>query len=242
MKSEPLRYKTRDGQGNDIVKMVDIKEFPTEDIPCECGICHRSVSKSITAKKAVSANFTDWNWIGDRICEPCSRLLSLYKYSYIVEGDSIELLNVRQIRNALLRAHKTPNLMIITTSQKKHLFYKAAWNYSDDSFAVNLEEETIYTTRERMRALFYFVENMLALGASKQSIKERKLYKIIEKIGFEYAKPLYDYIHRELTESREIQIPLHCAQKPEENTKTEEEAICCIISTLKASNTQELRY
>jgi CRISPR type IV-associated protein Csf1 len=227
-----LNYFTRDAKGNDFTKIVEIKEFPIEAVETECSICHKKVEQAIMTKKAVSANFTDWNYVGDYICPKCARLLSLFKYSYIVEGEDIQLLNVRQIKEMLLRQHKTPNLMIITTSQKKHLFYKAERNYTDDVFAVNLETETIYTSRERMKILFAFVENLLTLGVSKQGLKEQKIpYAVVEKLGIATATQVINYLAAELTKSREIQIPLFCGQKLEIE---EEDALCNINLILQA--------
>ena len=36
-----LEYNTRDGKGNDILKLVQIKEFPIHQIDFECKICGR---------------------------------------------------------------------------------------------------------------------------------------------------------------------------------------------------------
>lgn len=223
-----LDYLTRDGKGNDFVKKVEIKQFPVESVEFECPICHKQVAEGVRTKKAVSANFTDWQRVGEHICVPCSRLLSLYFYNYSVEGGKIRLFNVREIYKNIMREHKSPFKFIITKSQKKHLFYLAAENLSDDMFAIQLETETIFTDRNRMKQLFDFVECLQTLGVTKTMMADGKLPMnvMLEPFGVQ----AYQFLKRELTNSREIQIPLYCGQK---RNITEEEARCCLTLTLK---------
>lgn len=221
-----LPYATRDGEGHDVAKWVEIKEFPAEAAEFTCPLCRRRAHAGPKLKRCVSANFTDWNIAGEeaRICVPCSRLLSLYFYSYSVEAGEIRLLNVREIKDNLLRPHRTPFLFVITKSRKKHLFYRAVENGSDARFAVQLETETIFTTRERQARLFGFVEAMMALGQGKAQMEGGEIrYEVFLKTG---DKPLR-MLRRELARSREIMIPLHCAQKPD---ITEEDAMCRLAS------------
>lgn len=222
-----LDYLTRDGKGNDFVKKVEIKQFPVESVEFECPICHKQVAEGVRTKKAVSANFTDWQRVGEHICVPCSRLLSLYFYNYSVEDGKIRLFNVREIYKNIMREHKPPFKFIITKSQKKHLFYLAAENLSDDMFAIQLETETIFTGRNRMKQLFDFVECLQTLGVTKTMMADEKLPMnvMLEPFGIQ----AYQFLKRELTNSREIQISLYCGQK---RNITEEEARCCLTLTL----------
>lgn len=222
-----LDYYTRDGKGNDFVKKVKIKEFPVESVEFECPICHQQAAEGVKTKKAVSANFTDWNRVGEHICVPCSRLLSLYFYNYAVEDGEIHLFNVREIYQNIMREHKPPFKFIITKSQKKHLFYLAAENLSDGTFAIQLESETIFTTRERMKQLFDFVECLQTLGATKSMMLDGELPMsvMLEPFGVQ----AYQFLRRELVNSREIQIPLYCGQK---RNITEEETRCCLTLAL----------
>jgi hypothetical protein len=217
---QSLTYYTRDGEGNDIVKQIPIKQFPVEEAEYVCPICRRPQREGCRLKKIVSGHFTDFAFVGEYICPRCSRLFSLYPYSYIEHGDEIRLLNVRQLRDELCREQPVPFRFVITTTQKKHLFYRSRMNYGGERFAVNLETETIYTTVQRMRDLFLLVETMQALGAGKKMMQEGTLpFPILQKLGL---SPL-EILRGELEESREIQIPLFCGQKPE---ITEEEALC----------------
>lgn len=220
-----LKYKTRDGNGNEIIKDVKIKQFQTHNLDFNCPICKQPTFAGVKTKDIVSSNFTDWVYVGEYVCPDCANLFSLYFYSYVVDSDGIHLYNVRELRDQLITPQKPPFLFVITTSQKKHLFYRSTWNYDNRCFAVNLETETIYTTPERMRQLFDFVECMQTLGASKETMKRGEIpFQVLQKTGF---KPL-QFLQGEL-KGREIQIPLYCGQKRE---VTEEEAICCINSIL----------
>ena len=227
-----IAYKTRDGSGNDITKDVEIKEFPRIAANFTCPTCGHESRWGIDVKKAVSGNFTDWAFVGKYICPDCAKLLSLYFYNYTMEDSEIHLFNVREIYGNLMRPHKTPFKFIVSTSQKKHLFYRAPENCSDDRFAVQLEMETIYTDRDRMRELFDFVECMQTLGASKGMMLEGKL-------PMEIALSMpqtYQYLRHELETSREIQIPLYCGQKRD---IAEEEAKCIINLTLTTATGRE---
>lgn len=224
-----LHYETRDDKGNDIVKIVPIKEYPVQADDFLCPICRQIRHEGSQIKKIVSGKFTDWAYVGDMICTDCAKLFSLYFYSYIVDPSGIRLLNVRQLRDELCTEQKTPFRFIITTTQKKHLFYRSVLNESEKRFAVNLETETIYTTCQRMQWLFDFVELLQTLGASKKAMQDGEIpFQVLQKVGFKAL----DVLQGEISKSREIQIPLFCGQK---RSITEEEAKCSLISLLTMS-------
>lgn len=230
-----LRYETRDGKGTEIVKMVQVKEYPVEAVEYTCPICRKLKQEGIQIKKIVSSNFTDWAYVGEHVCTECSKLFSLYFYSYIVDPDGIRLLNVRQLRDELCKRQTPPFRFIITTSQKKHLFYRSVINNNSDRFAVNLETETIYTTNERMRYLFDFVETLISLGASKAAMSDGEIsFAVLSKVGIKALLTL----QQELKASREILIPLYCGQKRE---KTEDELICDMTFLLTTRSEVEQR-
>lgn len=225
-KQTELKYNTRDSSGTDIIKMIKIKQFPIVKKEIVCPICKKSAVECNEIKKIVSSDFTDWSNVGDYICTDCAELFSLYFYNYIVDPDGIRLLNVRELREELCKEQKTPFIFVITTTQKKHLFYLSKTNYNSRYFAVNLETETIYTTCERMKTLFDFVECLMGLGASKLSISEGEIpFQVLKKTGFK----VLEYLQKELKESHEIRIPLYCGQKRD---LSEVELICTINSVL----------
>lgn len=230
-----LDYITRDAKGCEVKKVVKTKEYIATPADFDCPICHIRHSEGIRIKDIVSSNFTDWAYVSNFVCKNCAALFSLYFYSYIISPQGVRLLNVRQLREELISSHQTPFKFIITTSQKKHLFYRSITNYTDNPFAVNLETETIYTTTDRMRDLFKFVENLQTLGQTKDQMKRGEIrFDVIKKVGYR----VIGYLQNELQTSREIQIPLHCGQKLE---ITEEQAICNINSILAAQTTAQLR-
>lgn len=229
-----LKYETRDGAGKDIVKYIEVKEFPVKDCPeVDCPVCGRKITKGVAVKDAVSSNFTDWNYFKNPIvCEKCAALFSVYPYSYVYTPDdgNIRLLNIRQIEDAICRLSDDIKrgkmgakfLMCISTSQKKHLFYKAKMNYTPglDCFtqiAINLEEETIYTTLERQGYLFKFIESLQVLGTSKSAAAHGEIsFKTAQKLkkaGLS-LEAVYELLQKELTESREIQLALYASQQP----------------------------
>lgn len=231
-----IEYFTRDTEGNDFVKKVNIKEFPIENTNFACPICNKIQHKGCKIKNIVSSKFTDWAYVGDYICPECSKLFSLYPYSYIVDSNEVRLLNVRQLRDELCRKQKTPFRFVISTTQKKHLFYRSAVNYNNDKIAVNLETETIYTSPERMIFLFGFIENLITLGASKKAMQNGEIpFNIVQKIGIETGLEAINVLTDELKNSREIQIPLFCGQKL--NIR-EEDAICNLDFILKTGREQ----
>ena len=223
-----LRYETRDANGNDIVKDVVVKEFASVAAEFKCPVCGKDCHEGTRTADIISGSFTDYAFIGDYVCSDCADLFSLYFYNYVKDADGIRLLNIRSIRDEITREQKPPFMFVITTSQKKHLFYRAKMNDTATPFAVQLETETIYTTTERMRLLFDFVESLLTLGQSKKMLASGQIqYDIMQKVGVNALR----FLKREIETSREIQIPIYCGQKRE---ITNEEAICCINSILTA--------
>lgn len=226
-----ILYNTRDAKGNDIVSEVEIKQFDVEKIDFNCSICHKESHEAVPIKKIVSSSFTDWAYVGDYVCHQCADLFSLYFYSYIVSPDGIMLLNVRELKNELISRQKPPFMFCITTSRKKHLFYRAVWNQKSDKFFVNLETETILTSNERMKELFLLVESLQTLGAPKERLKKCEIpFQVLQKLGGN-KRLVLEKLRNEIDHSREIQIPLYCGQRID---KPEEEILCCIDSILKA--------
>lgn len=227
-----LLYNTRDGNGNDIVREIETKELDSVNVDeYICPACRKTKSKGVPLKKLLSSNFTDWQMVGEYICPECQHMVSVYPYSYIRDDDGTRLLNVRQLRDELTKPQKPPFLFVVSTSQKKHLWYRATWNHSPERFAVQLEMETIFTTPERMQMLFDLVESLQTLGCTKDALSRGEIrFDVFQEVDHEVLNILKD----ELQTSREIQIPLFCGQKRE----SREDAIWCITSIVKAWNMQ----
>lgn len=235
-----LRYETRDGQGSDIVKEIEIKEFKVTDFGEEktCAVCGETIKKGVLVKDAVSGNFTDWNYFdktGAQVCAECSALFSLYPYSYIyAKGKGIKLFNIRQTRDAIKNYREECEcadgcLICITTSRKKHLFYKTQYHKPPITDAgtiyIQLENETVKTSVSEQMHLFDFAEALITLGTPKsaqaQGILNYQTYEALSSAGI--AEDVIKLLRTELYTNRAIQIPLYAAQKAED--LTEEEAV-----------------
>ena len=105
--SKTLLYSTRDGEGNEIIKEVEIKQFKVYDCNFVCPICHKKHSQGCKIKDVVSGDFTDWQYVSDYVCQSCSELFSLYFYNYISGPDGIRLYNVRELRDFRTDASQT---------------------------------------------------------------------------------------------------------------------------------------
>lgn len=212
-------YHTRDKDGNEIRKTVALKKYPVETVDFSCGICKKEYAEGITIKKIVSENFTDWQYVSPYICCECSKFFSLFPFSYILNGNQIRLFNIREMAEEIQKEQEPPFKIVVTASQKKHLFYKAATNSNSKSFIANLEEEQIYCDIRQLREQFAFIGNMQALGESKKRLAAGEIrHDILLKVGYKALK----YLNSNL-KTRQIQIPLHLSQKPEIK---EEDALC----------------
>lgn len=227
MENKSLIYNTRDAKGKDIVKTVDLKAYQTAPMDFICPLCDKSCNGGVEIKKIVSSNFTDWQYLDDYVCQDCADLFSLYFYSYIINNGKIRLLNVREMAEEIQNPQDPPFKIVVSVSQKKHLFYKAVTNNNSQNFMANLEEEQIHCNLSSLREQFLFVGSLQALGESKARLKAGEIrHDIFQKVGYR----AYIYLQKAL-KTRQIQIPLHLSQKPE---ITEEESICNLGSILRA--------
>lgn len=230
---QTLEYRTRDGKGNDITRIVPIKEFPLHDFdpPQACAVCGKVVSSGCLLGECVSSEFCDWSWFDtDCICLSCSRYFTLYKFSYIVNGEDIHLYNVREMAQQLKQPQRPPFLAVITTNQKKHYFFKSRWNLTSLPEMINLDDLTIETTPKEMTDLFGWVEAMLSLGAAKGGLEEGQIpTSVLLKTG---AGPLM-WLRRQLRGKRAIKIPIYLAQRTE---MPETEALEKIKSVMEEYN------
>ena len=225
-----LTYNTRDGKGRDIVKQVQIKRYDTVEAEFVCKICNTKFREGVPIKKIVSSNFTDWAHVGDYVCTDCTRYFSLYFYNYIVSDDTIRLLNVREMCEEIQKPQSGTFKIVISISQKKHLFYHAANNNNPEKFIANLENEQIYCDRELLVRQFALVGSLQTLGESKSALA-RGEFKFGGKLGVDMQAHILRYMQTALC-SRQIQIPLHLSQKLE---ISEEEALCNLDSILSQS-------
>jgi|GEM_PF-3100333 len=223
-----LYYNTRDANGNDITKEVQISEPETMALDeQQCCFCGLPITQGVDIKKLVSGSFTDWRDLySGYSCRFCAVQTKLFKYSFIINGEKIRLFNIREMAKEILEPQEPPFKIVVSTSQKKHLFYKALTNHNPEIFTVNLEEEQIKTSLYELRELFAMVSALQALGNTKSNIKESELN---TETHMQFGEPIIKWLEH-IFKNRPIQIPLFLSQKNENIKK--EDAICCINSIL----------
>ncbi len=228
--AKPISYATVDANGNDIIKEVEFKTFKKTIKKFDCFFCGKSFNEGIEIKEAISDRFTDYAFVSapdsQYCCEGCSLGLSLIRFSYIIDS-KIRLIRQKKFGEALLKQKEKPFLVCISTSFKKHLFYKATVNYDLNNFYVNLENETILCNKEILKNDIDYISSLLNLGASLKSIYNSYIQNdIVNACGIK----IYDYLEEALNR-RNFQVALYLAQRNEEIKK--EEAIECLKTICK---------
>lgn len=228
--SKPIFYATVDANGNDIVKEVEFKTFKKIIKKFDCFFCGKHFDEGIFIKDAISDRFTDFAFVSSAnsqyCCEGCSLALSLIRYNYIIDS-KIKLIRQKKYAEAILNQDETPFLACISTSFKKHLFYKATINYETENFFINLENETILCNKNILKNDLDYISNLLALGCSIKSLQNCYISTEILKI---FSDKIYNYL-KEAINRRSFQIALYLAQRNENIEK--EEAIECLKTICK---------
>lgn len=156
---KPIIYETTDTKGNINRKNVDFavpenNEFYDPEYEGYCNVCGKHTVGGTPIKKMFSSNYMDWA-IHNRpesthICNNCSFCIGmnpvgrvvLFRYPVVAEK-TLHLCNRKQFRDYLLNPPEPPFVMILPTSQKKHLFAKSKISYSRERYFCNLEEITV---------------------------------------------------------------------------------------------------
>lgn len=228
--SKPILYKTVDADNNEIVKEVEFKTFKKIIKKYDCFFCGKHYDEGISIKDAISDRFTEYNLVrkadSQYCCEGCSLALSLIRFNYIIDS-KIRLIRQKQFAEELLNQKEVPFFACISTSFKKHLFYKAIINYDLYNFYVNLENETILCNKDILKNDLNYISNLLALGCSIKSLSN--CY-ISSDIVNTLSTKIYDYL-QDAINRRSFQVALYLAQRKENIEK--EEAIECLKKICK---------
>lgn len=225
----PLIYNTRDGKGVDIIVEINPKERKPAEIVGKCSFCNKGINgEGYNLKKVVSANFTDYNLLSSDkyVCKECEFCTNLYKYTYASSPDGFKLLNVREACKEIQKPQKPPFIFVVSTSGKKHLFYKAVVNYNPNLFTANLEDEKIQVNLELLQEQFKVIQNLQALGESKMAIAENKLRHVTLTT---FKQPLLVWLERQ-QKTKQFKIVLHLAQKLDVDEETAKEEVLKWIS------------
>lgn len=230
--AKPIIYRTVDSDNNDIEKEIEFKTFPSEKKDFECFFCGHNFkeTEAVNIKDAISDRFTEYNLVAcpdsQYCCVGCSLGLSLIRFSYIIDS-KIRLIRQKKYAKAILKQTQTPFIACISTSFKKHLFYKATVNYETEKIYINLENETILCDKKILKNDLDYISNLLNLGQSIKSLYHSYIKsEIVNMLGVK----IYDYLQEALNR-RSFQVALYLAQRDEKIKK--EEAIECLKAICK---------
>lgn len=227
---KPISYATVDANGNDIIKEIEFKTYKKIIKKFDCFFCGNHFDEGIFIKDAISDRFTDYSFVkspnSQYCCEGCALGLNLIRFSYIIDS-KIRLIRQKKFAEALLNQNEVPFFACISTSFKKHLFYKAHINYDLFNFYVNLENETILCNKAILKNDINYISNLLNLGCSLKSLYNCYIQSdVISAVGVK----IYDYLAEALNR-RDFQVALYLAQRDEKIKK--EEAIECLKTICK---------
>ena len=108
-------------------------------------------------KKFVSGNWTDWALLQDGygVCEACATVLKDARFrtkSYAANPREIRFMSRGEVWHHLHDPPEPPFIFVVTTSHKKHLWYRAIVNYSRDEFGVVFEDAYVIWSPEKREA------------------------------------------------------------------------------------------
>ena len=187
---KPVIYETIDTKGNVKQKEVDFavpenNAFYDPDYDGECNLCGEHTHGGTPIKKMFSSNYMDWaihkKCEATHICNACSFCIgmnpngriALFRYPIVAEK-TLHLCNKRQFRDFLLNPPEPPFVMILPTSQKKHLFAKSKVSYSKENFFCNVEEITIPVDKS-ITDVIMTIEALRGIGIKRSDIESGRL-------------------------------------------------------------------
>lgn len=242
---KPFLYETSDMKGKQVIKEVDFA-IPEENKDYNktydglCNLCGQETNGGIPIKKMFSSNYMDWTIHKEpeatHICKACAFCIGmnpvgriiLFRYPIVAEK-ILHLCNRKQFREYLLNPPEPPFVMILPTSQKKHLFSKSKVSYSMENYFCNLEEMTI-SVDGKIKQIITDIEALRGVGFTKDNILSVRIPRSVIK---KYKLNTYDFESlilkmENLRKSEMFNLALEVSQKMEE-----EKAICCLGLTPK---------
>lgn len=194
----------------------------------------------VPIKKMFSSKYMDWAIHKEpeatHVCRSCAFCIgmnpvgriALFRYPLVADR-TLHLCNREQFRGYLLDPPGPPFVMIMPTSQKKHLFSKSKVSYSKEHYFCNLEEMTISVSAD-IKQIISDIEALRGIGFTKDNISSVRIPgNVIKK----YVLGAYD--HEALLKKMEglrrsemFSLALEVSQKMEE-----EKAICYLGLTPK---------
>lgn len=244
---EPFLYHTKNGKGEEVTKEVYFADplqnkFYQPTAEGRCNLCGESLKDGgIPVKKLLGASYMDWAIHKapeeEYLCTACAFCLgmnpegriALFRYPIVAAGEDLHLCNRAEMREFLLHPPDPPFVMILPTSQKKHLFAKAKISYSRERFFCNLEERTIKVSGEIQR-LVKTIEALRGLGINKNMILEKVIpTPFFRQFGIEIVEKVLNKMEQ-MGRNEMFPLAMEVAQK-----MSEEEARCYMDLILRTN-------
>ena len=242
---KPILYDAKDKKGNPVTKEIDFADpeknkFYDENYIGLCNLCGEETYGGIPVKNMFSSNYMDWA-IHKRpgathICKACAFCIgmnpvgrvALFRYPLVAE-ETLHICNRKQFREYLINPLEPPFVMILPTSQKKHLFAKSRVSYSKEYFFCNLEEMVI-PVNENIKKIIADIEALRGIGFTRDNILSARIPRTVTK---KYNLTCYDFENliskmESLCKSEMFNLALEVSQKTEEG-----KAVCYLGLTQK---------
>ena len=241
----PITFKTTNQNGETTEKQCYFMnplqhKYFKESLSGICTICGEDISGGFQANRYFSSNYTDWGIHKEPeatgVCKSCaftmllnveSGRMALSRYSFCAHRE-LELLSLKDARKRIANPPNPPFVLVVATSQKKHLAIKAKTSYSRDYFYCNLEENVVAVNRIKAETYLNVMESLRGIGFSKEQIKNKSLpFDKLKKYEMSGAQKIEE-LYASMNEKTLFDLCLHVAQKNEE-----EESICYLNLTRK---------
>lgn len=223
-----------------IAKHLDAAKLPTLE-PCDtiCLFTGKQIKQGISVKKAISANFTDheylkydsgyvspeaWLCIGS-VIHGKTRLNSLRSYSYIVTESELKLLKHTELIDYILNPPNPPFVFVISYNNKKHTSFKADVNHSKELFQITTDLYSVQFDKKNVNCIYPIVQKWYSVIPEKQNTELQPTWftKKEIKVGCINNKKIREYgINKYFKETQMIEkyrntnfleLLIHCLRK-----------------------------
>jgi len=156
----------------------------------ECCFCRE---KKNTTKIKFSATFTNYDKVKTNyICDLCSKYMD-NKYrrsSWIITENSDIFIKNTDFYKQLFINKEIPFKIFYTTTFKKHGYFKAPFNLSNDNFTVQYNDNHVKITKENKDILEKIIFLLLNKTTKREIITGMYSVKTIKKIGIDKIKEI----------------------------------------------------
>ena len=244
---ESFLYHTKNGKGEEVTKEVYFADplqnkFYQPTAEGRCNLCGEPLKDGgIPVKKLLGASYMDWAIHKapeeKYLCTACAFCLgmnpegriALFRYPVVAAGEDLYLCNRAEMREFLLHPPDPPFVMILPTSQKKHLFAKAKISYRREQFFCNLEERIIPVSKE-IEQIIKTIEALRGLGINKNMILEKVIpTPFFRQFGIEIVEKVLNKMEQ-MGRNEMFPLAMEVAQK-----MSEEEAKCYMDLILRTN-------